>query len=55
MTTKKVRAPKSTAKQEKRANGQGSIYFDHKKNRYIVAVPKSTRMLLGIRCSEKKE
>lgn len=43
MTTKKVRAPKSTAKQEKRANGQGSIYFDHKKNRYIVAVPDQAR------------
>lgn len=43
MTTKKVRAPKSTAKQEKRANGQGSIYFDRKKNRYIVAVPDQAR------------
>ena len=39
MTTKKVRAPRSTAKQEKRANGQGSIYFDRSKNRYVVAVP----------------
>jgi integrase len=38
MSTKKVRAPKSTAKQVKRANGQGSIYFDKEKNRYIVAV-----------------
>jgi integrase len=39
MTTKKVRAPRSNAKQEKRANGQGSIYFDRVKNRYVVAVP----------------
>ncbi len=43
MTTKKVRAPRSTAKQEKRANGQGSIYFDRDKNRYIVAVPDYSR------------
>jgi integrase len=39
MSNKRVRAPKSTAKQEKRANGQGSIYFDRSKNRYVVAVP----------------
>jgi len=38
MSTKKVRAPRSTAKQEKRANSQGSIYFDRSKNRYVVAV-----------------
>ena len=35
---KKVRPPKPKAGLEKRANGQGSIYFDTSKYRYIVAV-----------------
>lgn len=38
VSNKKVRPPRHASMRPKRANGQGSIYFDKRKNRYVVAV-----------------